>query len=67
LAYSIGRYLSFKVFMVNMAVGPIDIISGIVLIVAGFLMLTGLINAGVFVASVGLLLQALKALLKWGL
>ncbi len=53
--------------IVNMAVGPIDIISGIVLIVAGFLVLTGLINAGVFVASVGLLLQALKALLKWGL
>lgn len=50
-----------------MALNPIDIISGVVLVISGALVIAGFANLGVFIGSVGLLLQAFKVLLKLGL
>lgn len=46
---------------------PIDILSGVIVIIGGTLILTGNINLGGVVATVGLLIEGVKILINQGL
>ena len=45
---------------------PIDLIAGVLLILAGILTAIGKINLGTVLAGLGLLIEALKIMLKQG-
>jgi len=49
-----------------MTINPIDVVSGVVLILAGVLMMSGFANIGVLIAGVGLIIQAIKVILQLG-
>lgn len=46
---------------------PVDIIAGVIVIIGGTLILTGNINLGGVVATVGLLIEGVKILINQGL
>lgn len=45
---------------------PIDIIAGVVIIIAGICTLFGLVNLGVVLGTIGFLIEAIKILLHSG-
>jgi hypothetical protein len=47
-------------------VNPIDLIAGFIIIISGIITITGRINLGVVLASIGLLIEGLKILIKSG-
>ena len=47
-------------------INPIDLIAGIVIIIAGVITVIGKINFGVVLATISLLIEALKILMKSG-
>lgn len=46
---------------------PIDIIAGVTIFISGIVIIFGYINLGVLIATVGLLIEAIKLLVKGGL
>ena len=47
-----------------MAVNPIDVVAGAILVLAGIMLMAGFSNLGVFIAGIGMLIEAIKAMLK---
>lgn len=47
-------------------INPIDLIAGFIIITAGIVTITGKINLGVVIATIGLLIEGLKILFKSG-
>ena len=68
LAKSIkGREAFFKVMNKRgMVFNPVDLIAGVILVVAGVATVTGNVNLGSVLAGIGLLVEAIKILLKQG-
>ena len=50
-----------------MAVNPIDVVAGAILVLAGIMLMAGFSNLGVFIVGIGMLIEVIKAMLKWGL
>ena len=50
----------------GMFFNPIDLIAGVILILAGLATVTGNVNTGSVLAGIGLLIEAIKILLKQG-
>ena len=48
------------------AINPIDVIAGVLLVVAGIVLIIGKINLATVFAGIGLLIEAVKVLLKQG-
>ncbi len=46
---------------------PIDIIAGALLVIAGIVTIVGNVNLGTVLAGIGLLIEAVKIMLKQGL
>lgn len=46
---------------------PIDLIAGVIIVIAGLVTIFGMVNLGVVLAGIGLLVEALKILMKFGL
>jgi len=50
----------------GMVFNPVDLIAGVILVVAGVATVTGNVNLGSVLAGIGLLVEAIKILLKQG-
>ena len=48
----------------GMFFNPVDLIAGVILILAGLATVTGNVNTGSVLAGIGLLIEAIKILLK---
>ncbi len=53
-----------KVFNEKSAVEPLNVITGIILLVAGALYIINNRNAAIFIASIGLLIEAARNIIK---
>lgn len=45
---------------------PIDLVAGVIIIVAGLVTIFGMTNFGVVLAGIGLLIEGLKIMMKFG-
>ncbi len=50
----------------GLAVNPVDLIAGVILVVAGIATATGNVNLGGVLAGLGLLIEAIKIMMQQG-
>ncbi len=50
----------------GMVINPVDLIAGVVLVIAGIATATGNVNLGGVLAGLGLLIEAIKMMLQQG-
>ncbi len=51
----------------GVAVNPIDLIAGVVIILAGIVTIFNMVNLGVVLAGIGLLIEGMKIMMQQGL
>ena len=56
-----------KITKKGMMVNPIDVIAGVILILAGVFTILGNINLGAVLGGIGLLIEAIKMMMQQGL